>query len=42
MRIQDLVFVGLNGRVTALETSTGETVWEWRSPKGGGYEQPPI
>jgi len=37
MRIQDLVFVGLNGRVAALETSTGETVWEWRSSKGGGY-----
>src|SRR5436190_9227498 len=37
MRIQDLVFVGLNGRVAALETSTGETLWEFRSPKGGGY-----
>ncbi len=37
MRIQDLVFVGLNGRVAALETATGEMVWEWRSPKGGGY-----
>jgi PQQ-like domain len=37
MRIQDLVFVGLNGRVAALECSTGEMVWEWRSPKGAGY-----
>ena len=35
MRIQDLIFVGLNGRVAALESSTGEIVWEWRSPKGG-------
>jgi outer membrane protein assembly factor BamB len=37
MRIQDLVFVGLNGRVAALESSTGEMVWEWRAPKGAGY-----
>jgi outer membrane protein assembly factor BamB len=37
MRIQDLVFVGLNGRVAALESSTGEMVWEWHSPKGLGY-----
>jgi outer membrane protein assembly factor BamB len=35
MRVQDLVFVGVNGRVAALESSTGEMVWEWRSPKGG-------
>ena len=37
MRIQDLVFVGLNGRVAALEIATGEIVWEWSSPKGGSY-----
>src|SRR5947209_16466713 len=38
MKIHDLVFVGLNGRVAALESATGEMVWEWRSPKGGvGY-----
>ena len=37
MRIQDLIFVGLNGRVAALESNTGEMVWEWRSPKGAGY-----
>jgi len=35
MRVQELVFVGLNGRVAALESSTGELVWEWRSPKSG-------
>ncbi len=37
MRIQDLVFVGLNGRVAALDVATGEIVWEWQAPKGGGY-----
>jgi outer membrane protein assembly factor BamB len=37
MRIHDLVFVGLNGRVAALQISSGETIWEWRSPKGAGY-----
>jgi hypothetical protein len=37
MRNQDLVFVGLNGRVAALQISSGETIWEWRSPKGAGY-----
>jgi outer membrane protein assembly factor BamB len=37
MRIQDMVFVGLNGRVAALDGTTGEIVWEWQAPKGGGY-----
>jgi outer membrane protein assembly factor BamB len=37
MRIQDMIFVGLNGRVAALDITTGEILWEWRSPKGGGY-----
>jgi outer membrane protein assembly factor BamB len=33
MRIQDLVFIGLNGRVAALDRASGETVWSWRAPK---------
>jgi outer membrane protein assembly factor BamB len=38
MKLQDLIFVGLNGKVAALDRSTGETIWEWRSPKPrGGY-----
>jgi outer membrane protein assembly factor BamB len=37
MRIQDLVFIGLNGRVAALDGTTGEIAWEWQAPKGGGY-----
>jgi outer membrane protein assembly factor BamB len=36
MRIQDLVFVGLNGRVAALDIHTGKTAWEWRASKGAG------
>jgi hypothetical protein len=38
MKVQDMVFIGLNGRVAALDRETGETVWEWQSPKPGrGY-----
>jgi len=37
MKIQDLVFVGLNGRVAALEIATGEIVWKWSAPKGIAY-----
>jgi hypothetical protein len=37
MRIQDLVFIGLNGQVAALDSANGEIVWEWRAPKGAGY-----
>ncbi len=33
MRIQDLIFVGLNARIAALDRSGGEIVWEWQSPK---------
>ena len=33
MNVKDLIFVGLNGRVAALDRTTGETIWEWRSPK---------
>jgi len=29
-----LVFLGFNSRVAALDRDTGETVWSWRSPKG--------
>lgn len=37
MKTQDMVFIGVNARVAALDRDTGEMVWEWRSPKGGGY-----
>ena len=35
--IADLVFVGFNSRVAALRRSNGELVWQWVSPKGGGF-----
>jgi outer membrane protein assembly factor BamB len=30
----DLVFLGFNSRVVALERNTGRLVWDWKSPKG--------
>jgi len=32
-----MVFVGLNRRVAALDSDTGEIVWQWKSPKGTSY-----
>jgi outer membrane protein assembly factor BamB len=29
MTINDLVFVGLNGRVIALHRDTGDLIWKW-------------
>ena len=33
MSLQNLLFVGFNGRVVALERRSGRLVWEWRCPK---------
>ena len=30
--IENLVFVGFNGRVAALDTDTGDMVWRWKAP----------
>ena len=35
--LEQLVFVGFNSRVAALDTETGQIVWQWHSPKGTGY-----
>ena len=32
----NLIFVGFNSRVVALDRDTGEAVWSWKSPKGTG------
>jgi outer membrane protein assembly factor BamB len=32
MTINDLVFIGLNGRVFALHRDTGDEVWKWQPP----------
>lgn len=37
MNIADLVFVGFNRRVAALQRQTGELVWEWKAPSGLSY-----
>jgi outer membrane protein assembly factor BamB len=34
---EDLVFVGLNGRVVALDRDCGEILWQWQATKSGGY-----
>lgn len=35
--VDDLVFVGFNSRIAALDRLTGEIVWSWKSPKGSGF-----
>lgn len=35
--IGDLVYVGFNSQVVALDRYTGEAAWKWKSPKGKGY-----
>jgi outer membrane protein assembly factor BamB len=39
MSLDELVFVGFNSRVLALDRETGEIVWTWQAakPKNGGY-----
>jgi outer membrane protein assembly factor BamB len=32
-----LVFVGLNGRVMALDRDSGEMQWQWQATKTGSY-----
>jgi outer membrane protein assembly factor BamB len=37
--IHDLIFVGFNSRVAAMDLKSGEIIWDWRAPKpaSGGY-----
>jgi outer membrane protein assembly factor BamB len=35
--LEQLIFVGFNSRVAALNRDDGTTVWQWHSPKGSGY-----
>jgi outer membrane protein assembly factor BamB len=35
--LADLIFVGFNSRVAALDRQSGELVWKWKSPKGSGF-----
>lgn len=36
-KLKDLIFVGFNKQIIALDRYTGEKVWDWKSPKGSGY-----
>jgi len=35
--VDQLVFVGFNSRVAAIDRVSGKTVWQWKSPGGSGY-----
>jgi outer membrane protein assembly factor BamB len=35
--LDQLIFVGFNSRVAALDRANGNLIWQWRSPKGSGY-----
>lgn len=36
-KLTDMIFVGFNKQVIALDRYNGEKKWEWKSPKGSGY-----
>ena len=35
--LMDLVYVGFNRRVVALDRYNGDVVWDWKSPAGTGF-----
>ena len=35
--LADLVYVGFNRRVVALDRYSGEIVWDWKAPQGTGF-----
>ena len=37
MTIDDLLFVGFNRRIAALDKETGELVWQWKASHGTGF-----
>ena len=37
MAIEDLVYIGFNSRVVALNRDTGQVAWDWTSRSGSGY-----
>jgi outer membrane protein assembly factor BamB len=36
LEVASLIFVGFNSRVAALDRTSGQVVWKWKSPKGSG------
>jgi outer membrane protein assembly factor BamB len=39
LTIRDLIFVGFNSRIAAMDANSGDIIWNWRAPKpaSGGY-----
>ena len=37
IKIDRLVFVGFNSRIAALDRTSGDIVWSWKSPRGHGF-----
>lgn len=37
LQLHEVVFVGFNKRLAALEKRTGTLVWEWKASSGSGY-----
>lgn len=37
LTLDDIVYVGFNNRVVALDKNTGVVVWDWKCPTGKGY-----
>ncbi|MBK7781967.1 MAG: PQQ-binding-like beta-propeller repeat protein [Ardenticatenia bacterium] len=35
--LDDLVFVGFNARIAALDRNSGKLVWRWRASQGSGF-----
>lgn len=36
-KLEDLVFVGFNKQIIALDRYNGEKIWEWKASKGTGF-----
>lgn len=37
MNVEDMVLVGFNRRVAALNRETGDIVWQWKASQGSGF-----
>ena len=35
--IDDLLFIGFNSRIAALDPRDGDIVWQWKALKGSGF-----
>jgi len=37
VNVEDVVLVGFNSRVAALNRETGDIVWQWKASQGSGF-----